>query len=106
MTINEITNKIISWASQYDFINKIWLFGSTAKNKNLTNDIDLAFEITPEPGDDDDIVTWYHCEGAFKNELNKLFTSKVDVVLYNEQFNSKIKNSVDNYGILIYENLE
>ncbi len=101
MTTEEIIEKISLWASLYDCVNKIWLFGSTARNKQLTNDIDLAFDVFSETGDENEFTTWTWNKDNFKSELIKLFNCNVDVIFYPDK-----REWIDKHGILIYERVE
>ncbi len=96
MTKNEIVNYLQAhkdeFAKKYQ-ISKIALFGSYARGENRENsDIDVAIETK---------LSDYFLLYDFKEELEKFFGSKVDVVRLREKMNAHLRKRIEKDGIYV-----
>lgn len=93
-TIAEIKEKMSSIFDDYDFIDKVYLFGSYAKNKAKSNsDIDLVIRLKEKVG-----MKLYGLYDIIENKLNK----KSDILTENEIMKIMPK-TYKRDRILIYE---
>lgn len=96
MTKNEIINYLQThkdeFARKYQ-ISKIALFGSYARGENgEESDIDVAIETK---------LSDYFLLYDFKEELEKFFQSKVDVVRMREKMNTHLRKRIEKEGIYV-----
>jgi predicted nucleotidyltransferase len=93
----EIILKILK-ENKKNFLNKyqvsnIALFGSYARGENRQDsDIDIAIETT---------LTDYFKLYDFKEELEKFFKTKVDIVRLRDKMNKSLKKRILNEGIYV-----
>lgn len=96
MDISEnIVNEIKQLADKYA-VEKIVLFGSRARKSNRFNsDIDLA--VFPDAN--------FNQKGALSADLDEINTLlKIDVVFVTSDLDPKLLASINNEGVVIYEN--
>lgn len=87
--------KLADAISQYDFVEKIILFGSRARgDHNARSDIDIAI-VAKELS----IQQWLEIEEATE-KLDSLL--KIDIVDYNK-VSQQLKQAIDNEGVILYE---
>ena len=94
------TKKIINTLKYYksnstykDKINDLGLFGSFASNGNSrTSDIDIFLKL--EPARMFDLI-------GIKEELEKLFHRKIDIVVIRKSMNPYLKKQIENNGIYV-----
>ena len=94
LTKEYIKEKSESIFKKYDFIDKVYLFGSYAKNKATNNsDIDIVVKLNTKVG-----MKLYSLYDDFENVLNK----RVDVLTENE-IKSIMPKTYERDRVLIYE---
>lgn len=94
LTTEYIKNKSKSIFKKYDFIDKVYLFGSYAKNKATSDsDIDIVVKLNSNVG-----MKLYSLYDDFENALNK----KVDVLTENE-IKAIMPKTYERDRVLIYE---
>ena len=97
MTKNEIIDYLKEhkedFAQKYQ-ISKLALFGSYSRDENRADsDIDIAIETK---------VSDYFVLYDFKEELESIFHTKVDVVRMRERMNQALKNRILKDGIYVW----
>ena len=93
-TINEIKEKMTPIFDAYNFIDKVYLFGSYAKNNaNSNSDIDIVVKLNDKVG-----MKLYSLYDAIENILSK----KSDILTENEIMQIMPK-SYEKDRVLIYE---
>ena len=92
MEFEEIIDRFLKVASEFDEIDKIILFGSFAKNKQSeTSDIDIAIS-----GKYD----YFDLIDAIKNNINTL--RSIDIINYDEIKSVSLREEIDRYGRVLY----
>lgn len=93
-TIEEIKNKMSSVFDGYSFIDKVYLFGSYAKNEAKTDsDIDIVVKLKDKVG-----MKLYSLYDAIENKLNK----KSDI-LTEKEIMEIMPKTYEKDRVLIYE---
>ncbi|MCX6148999.1 MAG: nucleotidyltransferase domain-containing protein [Ignavibacteriales bacterium] len=96
MNRKTIIEKLKVYKSKSDYSHKIkelGLFGSYATGKNATkSDIDVFVKL--EPAKMFDLI-------SIKNDLEKLFGKKVDIIALRKSMNEYLKNQIKQNGIYV-----
>jgi len=90
--INFLKNNKKNFYDKYK-ISNITLFGSYARGENhKDSDVDIAIETT--------LIDYFKLYD-FKEELEKYFNAKVDVIRLRDKMNQSLKNRILNEGIYV-----
>lgn len=91
----EQISSCISIISKYDFVKRMIIFGSSVTD-HCTEDSDVDICIDME-GTTIGLHTFY-----MDSELSKACNHNCDILTYNK-LNGKIKDEIDNKGVIVYE---
>ena len=102
-SLAEIKGLIAIWASRYEIIRRIWLFGSLARGHcDDPSDIDLAFELF-EDAIDSPTQLWINHVSRWRQELSLSFSLPVHLELMDGLTNNVVNPAVERDGCLLYE---
>jgi len=103
LAIQTDVDEIREWASKKPFVKSVHIFGSHITGGKYPNDLDVAIEIDPLPGDENAQTTWICESRKWNEELAQKLEHKLDLERYDQNGNPTIKNGLAKGSILIYE---
>ena len=99
--------KLGDWGHKNPLISALVVYGShVRKTANEKSDFDIAVVVETEPGDEDQLATfWYH-EDEWKEELRQLLNfSNVDLQWYGGDETPRVKAGIEESKIVVYDKI-
>ncbi len=102
--LKNILEDLCTWAEKEKSINRVYLFGSYARNEaGPKSDLDIAIEINPNEEEQDVFSIWVDQHPMYLNALSQMIPVDVHLELLDNGYTKRIQNAVDTDGRLVYE---
>jgi predicted nucleotidyltransferase len=104
MDINTIKRKLSEWARSEPLINKVYIFGSRAREDyREDSDLDMAIEINKLSYDEEVLATWINEKDRLERRLLTLFPSlKLQIELLDNEQTPTVLSGIKRSVILVY----
>jgi predicted nucleotidyltransferase len=104
LDIELIKRKVAEWAKSETLINKVYIFGSRARdNYREYSDLDIAIEINKLPYDENVLSTWVNEKKGLERRLFQLLPSlKLQLELLDAEQTPTVLSGIQKSSILVY----
>ena len=100
----QVSEQLKTWASRYDVIRRVWIFGSVARgNAGPNSDLDVAVELFDHDAYDSPTDLWFEYVDTWRKDLAVLFSIPVQLELMDTGTKEVINPSISRGGRLVYE---